>query len=344
MLIIEPNEAVIVRRIYEEFLNGYTANQIAQKLMDDGVPTYSGKTKWRARGVLDILINEKYKGDAVLQKTYKASFLSDKRVVNEGQAKQWYVENSHPAIIDRETFDKVQAEIKRRNDLAVEGEKAGGKYSRNHVFSTIIKCKCGDTFRQFSHYYKGQRIPVWVCRTHQAKKKDTCSMKPIREDRIKDAFVRALNRVIENKDEFISELMTAADTVITEKEKSDYDKAVSELNTLRVEMLELNKRNFKGKIDGIDYHDKTLEIMNKIDLLVGETQIIEKIMNEKKLARHRLDDVREFLEGSGSMSEFNDDVFRQMIEGVNMLGDEIEFEFSCGIKVMERALIKSILF
>lgn len=144
MLIIEPNEAVIVRRIYDDFLSGYTANQIAQKLMEDGVPTYSGKSKWRARGVLDILINEKYKGDAVLQKTYKASFLSDKRVVNEGQAKQWYVENSHPAIIDRETYDKVQAEIKRRNDLAVEGEKAGGRYSRNHVFSTIIKCnECG---------------------------------------------------------------------------------------------------------------------------------------------------------------------------------------------------------
>ena len=335
MLIIEPNEAVIVRRIYDDFLNGYTANQIAKKLIDDGVPTYSGKSKWRARGVLDILINEKYKGDAVLQKTYKASFLSDKRITNEGQAKQWYVENSHPAIIDREIFDKVQAEIKRRNDL--EGEKAGGRYSRNHVFSTIIKCsECGDTFRKFYHYYKGEKIPVWVCRTHQAKKKDTCSMKPIREDRIKDAFVRALNRVIENKDDFIAEIMAVADTVITEKEKSDYDKAQRELNILRAEMLDLNKRNFKGKIDGRDYHDKTLEIMNKIDLLVGETQMIEKIMNEKKLAQHRLEDIREFLERSSSLSEFNDDLFRQMIEGVNMLGDEIEFKFNCGIRVRER--------
>jgi site-specific DNA recombinase len=161
-------------------------------------------------------------------------------------------------------------------------------------------------------------------------------MKPIREDRIKDAFVRALNGVIENKDEFIAELMKAADTVISEKEKSDYDRAVSELNNLRTEMLELNKSNFKGKIDGKDYHDKTLELMNKIDLLVGETQIIEKIINEKKLARHRLDDIRKFLEVSNNMAEFNDDVFRQMVEGVNMLGDEIEFGFSCGIRVRER--------
>ena len=91
------------------------------------------------------------------------------------------------------------------------------------------------------------------------------------------------------------------DTVITEKEKDDYDKAVNELNTLRTEMLEFNKRNFKGKTCGKDYHDKTLELMNKIDMLISETQTIEKIMNEKKLAQHRLDDIRKFLDSNDGM-------------------------------------------
>lgn len=105
---------------------------------------------------------------------------------------------------------------------------------------------------------------------------------------------------------------------------------MSELNTLRTEMLELNKSNFKGKINGKAYHDKTLELMNKIDLLVGETQIIEKIINEKKLARHRLDDIREFIDSNDGLLEFNDDVFRQMIERVVMLGNEIEFGLIAG--------------
>ena len=101
-LIIEPAEAEVVKRIYREYLEGGSLLQIARGLEADGILTAAGKAKWRPETLKKILQNEKYIGDALLQKTYTVDFLSKKRVKNNGIVPQYYVENSHEPIIPRE--------------------------------------------------------------------------------------------------------------------------------------------------------------------------------------------------------------------------------------------------
>ena len=111
---IVEEEAEIIRSIYRNYLDGMTLQGIARLLIKRGIKTPCGKTKWTAEGVRHILTNEKYKGDAILQKTYTVDFLSKEVRVNNGERKQWYIHDSHDAIVTPETFKLVQAELKRR--------------------------------------------------------------------------------------------------------------------------------------------------------------------------------------------------------------------------------------
>jgi site-specific recombinases, DNA invertase pin homologs len=136
-LVVKPEQAVTVKRIYAMFLQGKTPFGIAQALTADGIPSPAGKPKWNASAVKSILSNEKYKGDALLQKSYIADFLTKKQVVNNGEIPQYYVENNHEAIIDLETFEMVQRALTRRT-------KGKNRHSGVHIFSGKIKCgDCG---------------------------------------------------------------------------------------------------------------------------------------------------------------------------------------------------------
>ena len=138
-LVVNKEQAAVVRRIYGEFLAGKSACQIAKELTEDGIPTPAGKEKWSPATVQNILSNEKYRGDALLQKTFSIDFLSKDRIKNEGQVPQYYVEDDHEAIIPATTFERVQYEIERR--------KKAGYTSGATVFSGKIYCgDCGGLF------------------------------------------------------------------------------------------------------------------------------------------------------------------------------------------------------
>lgn len=114
---IDPEQAEIVRRIYRMFMSGKTLGHIARQLKDDGIPTPGGKTKWQSRVLESILTNKKYKGSALLQKTYTVDFLTKTKKVNEGEVPQYYVECSHPAIIEPSEWEAVKVEVARRKKL-----------------------------------------------------------------------------------------------------------------------------------------------------------------------------------------------------------------------------------
>ena len=134
---IVPEEAKIVEDIYRMFLEGKSPSFIARHLVTSDIPTPGGKTNWRPNTVASILTNEKYKGDALLQKKFTVDFLTKKTKVNEGEVPQYYVEGSHPAIVAPELFDAVQVELKRR--------KAPGRRNYTpHCFSGYIyRDDCG---------------------------------------------------------------------------------------------------------------------------------------------------------------------------------------------------------
>ena len=114
-LVINEKEAKVVRRIFQEFLEGFNPADIARRLNEEGVPGVSGEPKWIKPTIVGMLQQEKYMGDSILQKWVTTDFLNHTLRKNEGQVEQYYVENSHPAIIDRENWNAVQEELKRRN-------------------------------------------------------------------------------------------------------------------------------------------------------------------------------------------------------------------------------------
>ena len=140
---ILPEEAAVVRRIYHRYLAGQSVRQIANDLMADGVPSSRGKEKWGDMAIQCILRNERYAGDALLQKTYVEDCLTHRSVKNNGERPQYYIRNNHPAIIDRDVCNKVQKETARRGSKRKTPSKTartgGSKYSGKYALSEVLE-------------------------------------------------------------------------------------------------------------------------------------------------------------------------------------------------------------
>ena len=157
-LIIEEEEAKVVKRIYREYLEGASLQEIGKGLEADGILTGAGKKKWRPETVQKILRNEKYIGDALLQKTYTVDFLNKKRVKNTGIMPQYYVEGSHEPIIPRDIYMRVQEEMLRRANLHSGQERKKRVYSSKYALSSIVYCsKCGEIYRRIQWNAHGKR-------------------------------------------------------------------------------------------------------------------------------------------------------------------------------------------
>lgn len=196
---IVEKEAVVIRQIYALFLEGKSPAAIARLLTEDGIPTPGAKDNWRSNAVISILTNEKYKGDALLQKKFTVDFLTKKTKVNEGEVPQYYVQNSHPAIIRPEIFDIVQEEIKRRKS-------DGHRTVTPHCFSGKIFCGyCGSLYgSKVIHSNSQYKATVWGCNGKHCGYV-SCSMPYLREEVIRQSFIQAMNQMISNKDEILSE-------------------------------------------------------------------------------------------------------------------------------------------
>jgi DNA invertase Pin-like site-specific DNA recombinase len=222
---IVEEEAKIVRKIYSLFLEGKTIRNITQYLTDQGIPTPSGKKQWSVSTITSILSNEKYKGDALLQKTYTVDFLSKTIKKNEGELQQYYIENSHPAIIDPETFDLVQNELKKRQPNR-------RQLNSNSPFAAKLICsECGGYYgSKVWHSNSKYRNQLWQCNRKYADER-LCETPHIREDELKPAFVQAVNQILGNRDRYITQfeelLPLLADTSVLEKRlavlKSEHD-------------------------------------------------------------------------------------------------------------------------
>jgi hypothetical protein len=203
---------------------GKTPSFIARHLTEMGIPTPGGKTNWRPNTVKSILTNEKYKGDALLQKKFTVDFLTKRSKINEGEVPQYYVEDSHPAIISPELFDAVQVELKRR--------KAPGR--RNYTpycFSGYIYCdECGALYgsKVWNSDSKYNSI-VWQCNS-KFRGHTSCNTPALHTEEIKEAFIRVINQTIENKAEIISTCEMVLD------ECCNIKTTTAELNTLQSEL------------------------------------------------------------------------------------------------------------
>lgn len=206
-LIINKKQAKIVKRIYKDYLNGKGSNRIARELEEEKVVNWNGKTKWYESSIRKMLTNEKYKGDALLQKTYTVDFLTKKRVENNGEIPMYYVEESHPAIIDKDMWEAVQLEIKRRKEFAKKyGIKKIDYATINNPFAGRIICgQCGSVFgrKVWNSTNELLRRKVWRCnKKYVVKGKKGCDNKHIDDRVLYQVFINAYNTIVDNKDYF----------------------------------------------------------------------------------------------------------------------------------------------
>ncbi|MFI3117506.1 recombinase family protein [Streptococcus suis] len=202
-LIINPQQAETVKFIYEKFLEGYSPESIAKYLNDNEIPGWTGKANWYPSAIQKMLQNEKYKGDALLQKTFTVDFLTKKRVQNDGQVNQYYVENSHEAIIDEETWETVQLEMARRKTYRDEHQlKSYIMQNDDNPFTTKVFCKeCGSAFGRKNWTTSRGKRKVWQCNNrYRVKGQIGCQNNHIDEETLEKAVVMAVELLSENVD------------------------------------------------------------------------------------------------------------------------------------------------
>ena len=208
-LVVNEKQAKIVRRIYTEFLDGKGACRIARDLESDGVLNWNGKAKWYEGSIRKMLTNEKYKGDALLQKTYTIDFLNKKRADNNGQVPQYYVEGSHPAIIDKEMWEAAQLEMERRRNFALEYgiQKLEYATADNPFAGRVICGSCGQVFGRKVWNSTDDRFRriIWRCNgKYVVKGEKGCESRHIDDEVLYQAFVDVFNALVENREYFLS--------------------------------------------------------------------------------------------------------------------------------------------
>ena len=323
-LVIVPEEAEVVKRIYREYLDGASLLQIARGLEADGILTAANKRKWRPETLKKILQNEKYIGDALLQKTYTIDFLSKKRVVNNGIVPQYYVENSHEPIIPREFFMQVQEEMVRRANL--QAGKSGKRrvYSSKYALSSIVYCgECGDIYRRVHWNNRGCKSIVWRCVSRLEEKGSDCSSRTINEATLQEAVVKAINEVLGSKDTFLTVLQENIAAVLNEDNDQTIQEIENRLNELQQELLRLV--NAKA-----DYQKVADEIYRLREL--KQNILTENAEREGK--RERIKEMMEFLhEQSVELQEYDEQLVRRLIEKITIYDEKITIEFKSSVEI-----------
>lgn len=328
-LVIVPEEAKVVRRIYREFLSGKSLNDIAKGLTADGIATPAHKKQWRVTTVQGILTNEKYYGAAFLGKTCKMDVLSKKRIDSD---EIYYVENSHPAIIDKATWDIAQAEMKKRQEYRTGTKTCNGKYSSKYPFSKRLTCgECGLPLRRHAQTIKRVYTRTWVCPTHKLKGYDYCKQKYVTEEAVERAFVKALKELIGDigdiKKILKGNIIESLDDSIPER----LERIQIETEDLQTKMIELTRAKRSGVIDYDECNRKGMELAEKIRELNNERAELESRSADVLVAKNRITEILKTLEEITPTEKFDGEMFLKLVDEVIIKDGTGTFMFKVGI-------------
>lgn len=327
-LVINPEQAVIVRKIYGLFLQGLSPFAIAGRLTEDGVTSPGGKDHWNASCVRSILSNEKYKGDALLQKSYTVDFLTKEKKPNEGEIPQYYVSKNHEAIIPPATFDMVQRQLVVRR---------GGKNRRSGVsiFSSRIKCgDCGSWYgSKVWHSNDKYRHVVWQC-NHKFEG-DKCTTPTLEEDDVKRMFVSAANSVITEKSEIISAFEVIKESLFStaalEAERTELE---TDINVTAELMQSAITENARVALDQDEYTERYNGLVERFDKAKERYAVVCELITERTAKREQIELYLSELSRLDLIIAFHDDVWLSMIDYITVNdAEDITFRFKDGTEV-----------
>ena len=315
-LIINEKQAKVVKRIFKEYLEGKGTGIIARGLMEDGILTGSGRLIWSGNDINRIISNEKYMGDALLQKTYTVDCLTKERVKNDGTVPQYYIEDNHEPIVSKEVFNLAQQEKARRSNLYTGKRKQKRVYQGKYALSGKVICEhCGDIFRRVKWNSRGSKATVWRCVTRLTDHTQ-CQARTVKEDLLHEAVLEAINEFIGDKGNYLKVLEKNITQVLNNK----YDETAEDVDN---QLHDLQKQLYQFANQKEDYE----RIAERIFKLRERKQqlLIENATNEEK--RRRWSDIKAFLKTQHTrLEEYGEGLTNRLVEGVVIKDECIEVE------------------
>ena len=344
---IVPEEADIVRRIYQRYLCGCTLGQIKKELEQENIPAAQKVGQWSSAVIHNILTNEKYIGDALLQKTYITDCITKKVKKNQGERPMYYVENNHPAIIPRETFDRVQAEMTRRSSKRKVLQKRGrtelGKYSGKFALTELLVCgECGSPYKRVTWARNGTKRIVWRCVSRLEFGTRYCHNSPtLDEEKLHRAILAAINEFAAIRQEVLPDVLTMA-----EEAKQALSQAGAELLALKQRMEAVSREQndvldrLLANMGDAELNARMLALTKEKEALkakIAEVRRVE-VSAEEQAIRHRRmwESLQECVEG---YAEFEEELVRRFIQKITVENAEtIRVHFRDSDVVLEQGL------
>lgn len=325
-LIIDPEQAEIVKRIYREYLEGSSMDKIAAGLMADGILTGAGKEKWHTSTINKILRNEKYMGDALLQKTYTTDFLTKKRIKNNGIVPQYYVEDDHEAIIPKDLFMQVQAELVRRRVVHTSPSGKKRSFSCNHCFAQMVFCgDCGELYRRVHWNNHGCKSIVWRCisRLEITHAEVPCENRTVNELLLQEITVKAINRILTERGTFLKQLQANIAKAVVSADTLSPDGIQARLEELQKELIK--KANNKQDYDAIA--DEIFRLREQKEQSEVDSHRREETMN-------RIKELQDFIaKQKTDITEFDEALVKKLIEKITVYADHFTVEFKSGLTI-----------
>ena len=337
---IIPEEAEIVKEIYHSYLTGMSLQQIADSLNIRGITTKSGKSLWKSNKIQSILTNEKYTGDALLQKTYIIDCISKKSRKNNGELPMYLVKNHHEPIISRTEFNRVQEEMARRKSKRKVAEKycktEQGKYSAKYALTELLICgECGTPYRRVTWTAKGFKEIKWRCINRLQYGKQKCHNSPtLSEEVLHKAIVTAINNFCEVKDDVAEILRESITEVLDPTKNGSVLAAQQRLDELANNMNELLRlattpESSKTAIADIQkFSDEMKALREFIETEKSKAATAEQDTEQMKAVLERLE------QENFMLTEYDDVLTRQIIKIVRVIDKyTIEICFIGGIRI-----------
>lgn len=326
---IVPEEAAVVERIFTMYLAGEPTHVIARKLRDENLHFENKTFTFSKPMIAGILQNEKYAGDCILQKTITVDPIDKVRKPNEGEAPMWLVENSHPAIISREMFHKVQEEFSRRRTISPVSKKtsltATGKYSK-YALKDVLQCgECGSKYRRVTWSKKGKKKVVWRCcsRLDYGTKYCTDSL-TVEEEQLKKAVVRAINKFNAENAATYRMLMrsTIGEAIGLNGGSDEIDLLERRIDALNKRMLSLVNSTVENGEDIEEYEDEFKSISEQIQQLRNRITAIQESNQKDGELQERLKTIQSIIdERESNKDTYDESIVRQMIECIKVFKD-----------------------
>lgn len=314
--IVNDTQAALVRRIYTLFIDGKTPSGIAKALTSEEIPTPGGKRVWQPSVVESILTNEKYKGDALLGKTFCTDYLTKKMKKNEGEVPQYYVQGSHPPIVGTELFDHVQEEMKRRKER-------GNIPSTSFFASRIICGDCGSIYgSKVWHSTSKYRRVIWQC-NGKFKGGEKCSTPHLYEKDIQRVFLDFVNNLIRDRSEITGglkeSLMAITDNTTMEKEQDTLQEECEVVMELMRKMVQENARSVQ---DQADYKVKYGSMSKRYEKASTRLAEVNKELTARNAKRSELESFLRLLDGRDQLlTEFDENLWLGLVHQMKVDSD-----------------------